>query len=84
MPDVNIVTRATAGLLDRFEKDMRYDAHGTVIKVNRSDAGEELRQRGQETIPLIKDRIQALSAAAQTPVDEEVIACLKLLLSRVN
>ena len=78
--DTGFADTHPSDLLDRFESDIRYDAHSTRAKVSRSKAGKEIRCRGGELVPLVRERVATLKAAAKTAVDEEVVEGFKLLL----
>lgn len=61
-------------LLERFEKDIIYDAHGFIQRFERSSAQEELFQRGKEILRMVIDHL-----IVQLPKGDLRIAWTRLL-----
>jgi hypothetical protein len=61
-------------LFERFEKDIIYDAHGFIQRFERSNAQEELFQRGKEILRPVIDHL-----LAQLPQGDLRIAWTRLL-----
>jgi hypothetical protein len=71
-------------LIERFENDIRYDAHQLMTRLGRSKARKEIERRGKELAPFISQRITELSNTEKNEVDDEVISALRLILKWIS
>lgn len=62
---MSLGTQSSEGLCVRFDNDIRFDAHGLALRVGRSEALQELLNRGRPAL-----RVVAAFVRAHTSLDE--------------
>lgn len=53
-----VIEMSVAELINRFERNVLFDAHGTRTKVRRSDARKELTRRGVDVLTEIVEHLR--------------------------
>ncbi len=75
-------------LVERYEKDIVYDVHGTEIKIQRSRAKQEIHDRGTIMFPSIAKRMKiTFSSSSEFPKEfyfELLMAYARLIVGMIE
>jgi hypothetical protein len=81
----NLESLSIPDLLGRFENDIRFGCHPTIVEATRSEAGKELQKRRKgEVLPLLVARWREMNVQSLNEVEGGVRVGITLLIQWVD